>query len=110
MKTADIIYFTRTISNCTTVGCPIPSFPNNITFMISNSKVHVELPTNFTRIGSEIQLFCGNQTNQKSASPVFTAICGGNGTWSPNLSHGHIQCMEDKQIGDGKFNIASWFT
>ena len=77
--------------------------------MILNSKIHIELPANFTTIGSEIQLFCGNQTNQKGASPVLTAICGENGAWSPNLSHGHIQCVEDERIGDGKFNIATWF-
>jgi hypothetical protein len=94
-----------------TVGCHIPSFPHNITLKITNSKVHVGLPANFTIIGSEIQLFCN--TNQKHTralpSPVLTAICGENGTWSPEISH-HIKCIVDQKSSDGKLNIiASWF-
>ena len=75
--------------------------------MIINSKVHIGLPTNFTTMGSEIQLFCGNQINKKSASPVFTAICGENGAWSPNISD-HIKCAMDEESSDSEFNIASW--
>ena len=82
--------------------------------MITNSKVHIGLPANVTTIGSEIQLFCGNQTNQKSASPMLTALCGENGTWSPDIRSGHIKCEVDQKSNayEGKLNnsiIASRF-
>ena len=70
--------------------------------MITNSKVHIGLPANVTTIGSEIQLFCGNQTSQKSVSPVLTAFCGENGTWSPDIRSGHIECAVDQKSTDGK--------
>ena len=80
--------------------------------MITNRKVHVGFPENVTTIGSEIQLFCGNQTSQKSASPVLTALCGENGIWSPDIRSGHIKCAVDQKSNNGKLNnriIASWF-
>ena len=69
---------------------------------------HANVSTNYTAMGSEIQLFCGNQTNEESASPAFTAVCGGNGTWSPDLS-GHIKCTTNQDSNDSEFSIALWF-
>lgn len=73
--------------------------------MITNSKVHVGLPTNFTTMGSEIQLFCGNQINQKSANPVFTAICGENGAWSPDIISGHIKCATNEESNNSELTL-----
>ena len=90
-----------------TVGCLIPSFSRNTTIMVINNEVYINVSINYTAMGSELQLFCGNETNEKSASPVFTAICGESGTWSPDLS-GH-NCAMDQGSNDCEFNIALWF-
>ena len=42
-------------------------------------------------MGSEIQLFCGNQTTQ---DPVISAVCGENGIWSDDLS-GYAECAAE---------------
>ena len=70
--------------------------------MITNDEVPVNVLTNYTAMGSEIQLFCGNQTNQEteSASPVIRAVCDENGTWSPDLSRQKFATVQK----DSEFN------
>ena len=75
--------------------------------MITNREVHVGFPKNVTTIGSEIQLFCS--TNQIRAhelpSPLWTAICEEDGTWSPDISgHNYYECA-DQESNDSEFNI-----
>ena len=95
------------ISASTTVGCHIPSFSYNTTTILTNDEARVNVLTNYTVMGSEIQVFCGNQTNQDGTGPTFMAVCGENGTWLPDLS-GH-KCATNQDSSDSEFNNASWF-
>ena len=62
--------------------------------MITNNKVPVNNLTNYTVMGSEIQLFCGNQTTQ---DPMIRAVCGENGIWSDNLNGYRCAAESDQE-------------
>ena len=70
--------------------------------------MYVGLPENLTTIGSEIQFFCGNQTNQKFKgkpcvdNSLWREFMGH--AWSPDIKSGHIKCAADRKSTDGKLN------
>lgn len=71
-----------------TVGCQIPTLQHDVYIIAitTHNGVHFDVFTNYTGLGSEIQLSCKNGTHQDGMSAVFRAVCQENGMWSPDLS------------------------
>lgn len=79
-----------------TVGYQIPTLHHDVhvTALITHNGVHSDMFTNYTSLGSEIQLLCKNGTNQEGANAVFRSVCQENGLWSPDLSEHIILCTD----------------